>query len=66
MWASTDPAPLLAGYEAAYALLSEEKAEAATAFAALAQEFPADPLVAFHLKRIKGGLLSNRVVMDDK
>ena len=64
--ASTDPAPLLAGYAAAYALLSDEKAEAAGAFAALAQEFPTDPLVAFHLKRINGGLLSNRVVMDDK
>lgn len=64
--APTDPQALIEGYDAAYAQLRDGDAGAVQAFDALAQDFPTDPVVAFHVKRIHGGLLSHRVVMDDK
>ena len=57
---------LIQGYAAAYALLEAGEPQAADAFRTLGERYPADPVVGFHNKRIKGGLLSSRVVMDDK
>lgn len=63
-----EPEALISGYEAAFALLREkdDNPVAVEAFKALAAEFPDDPLIKFHLKRMSQGIVSSRVVMDDK
>jgi TolA-binding protein len=60
-----DPA-LVEGYGAAYALLTSDNAGAEAAFRDLANAFPADPIVQFHIGRMDDGIVSARVVMDDK
>ena len=66
--ADDEPEALTRGYEAAYALLREkdDNPAAVDAFKALGAEFPDDPLIRFHLKRMSQGIISSRVVMDDK
>lgn len=63
-------------YTAAYALMESGEAggaEAATrneaalaAFSALSASHPKDPLVQLHLKRLQGGAVDDRIVMDEK
>ncbi len=62
------PEALISGYNAAYALLHErdDNPAAVEAFKALSAEFPDDPLIQFHLNRMSKGIVSARVVMDDK
>lgn len=60
-----DPA-LITDYNAAFALLRAEDAGAVTSLRALGERYPADPIIAFHLKRIASGHLSARVTMEDK
>ena len=62
----TMPPELVEGYQAALSLLDQEDASAREAFEALGAAFPEDPIVEFHLKRIKKGILSTQVVMEDK
>ncbi|MFM5914604.1 MAG: CHASE2 domain-containing protein [Chakrabartia godavariana] len=57
---------LIEGYAAAYPLLSAEDPSAAAAFRSLAAQFPQDPILQFHMARIDAGLVTARVVMDDK
>lgn len=66
--ADDEPEALTRGYDAAYALLREkdDNPAAVDAFKALGAEFPDDPLIRFHLKRMSQGIISSRVVMDDK
>jgi class 3 adenylate cyclase/CHASE2 domain-containing sensor protein len=64
--AETDDPALIEGYGAAYALLMSEDSGAQPAFRDLAKAFPADPIVQFHIGRMDNGIVSARVVMDDK
>jgi adenylate cyclase len=66
--ADDEPEALTSGYDAAYALLREkdDNPAAVDAFTTLGAEFPDDPLTKFHLKRMSQGIISSRVVMDDK
>jgi adenylate cyclase len=61
-----DPPALLARYAEAYAVLSQEKPEAAELFAALHRDFPADAPVAFHAGRLAAGENGVLVVMQEK
>lgn len=58
-------APLPA-YLEAYAALRDGEPQALSRFAALAVAFPADPLVAFHHRRLLAGESGERVVMGEK
>ena len=62
------PAALIDGYNAAYEILHDhdDNPAAVDAFKALGAEFPDDPLIKFHLKRMSQNIVSARVVMDDK
>lgn len=60
-----DPA-LITGYASAYALLTTEAVGAEKAFRGLAAIYPEDPIVQFHVARMDNGIVSARVVMDDK
>jgi class 3 adenylate cyclase len=62
----TENPALIEGYGAAYALLTSEDSGAESAFRDLANAFPADPIVQFHIGRMDNGIVSARVVMDDK
>lgn len=53
-------------YQAAYALLAAESAEALPAFTALAGQRPEDPLVQLHLKRLQTGQRGELIVMEGK
>lgn len=53
-------------YVQAYELLSKEDVQGAQSMKALALDYPDDPLVHFHCERIQAGLVSTRVVMEDK
>lgn len=53
-------------YEAAFALLRDEKPEALAAFESLAAERSDDPLVTLHLKRLRAGERGDRIVMSEK
>jgi TolA-binding protein len=64
--AETEDPAMIQGYGAAYALLTSEGAGAETAFRDLARAFPTDPIVQFHIGRMDNGIVSARVVMDDK
>ncbi|APW40751.1 adenylate/guanylate cyclase domain-containing protein [Rhodoferax koreense] len=62
---ASDPERLRA-YEAAYALMAASSPEALPAFEALAADDAADPLVQLHLGRLRGGVLGDLLVMEDK
>jgi adenylate cyclase len=64
--AETDDPALISDYEAAYALLRAEDPASVDAMKALGERFPDDPIVKFHLGRIAKGLVTARVVMEDK
>ena len=49
------PEDLLNGYRRAYGLLSAGSAKALDAFAELSRSYPGDPLVRFHLERLRQG-----------
>ena len=53
-------------YRAAYLLLRAAAPEAETAFANLAADWPDDPLVAFHLARLRDGETGARLELDQK
>lgn len=53
-------------YEAAIAALRQESADAADRFAALHDEFPDDPCIAFHCRRLAAGERGALVVMAEK
>lgn len=53
-------------YALAYDLLQAGDPEARAAFAQLGANYPRQELVAFHTARIAAGLLTTRVIMDDK
>lgn len=55
-----------AEYTAAYRLLQAGEPEACGAFERLCADYPAEALVAFHADRIAAGLLTTRMVMEDK
>ncbi|MDB5686388.1 MAG: hypothetical protein JWR77_977, partial [Rhizorhabdus sp.] len=63
---SDTPAELTSGYASALALLETEDPAAVAAFEQLGVDFPDDPIVQFHLGRMKKNIVSVRVVMDDK
>jgi adenylate cyclase len=58
-------APLDA-YRAAYAAMAAEQPDALALFAALAADYPADPLVALHLGRLQSGASGDLIVMSEK
>jgi adenylate cyclase len=58
-------APLDA-YRAAYAAMAAEQPDAQALFAALAADYPADPLVALHLGRLQSGASGDLIVMSEK
>jgi class 3 adenylate cyclase len=64
--AATDAPELIAGYRRAYTLLEASDPNAVDCLASLSKDFPEDPVIRFHQDRIALGLLSSRVVMDDK
>ena len=53
-------------YLQAYELLSKEQQEGADMMKALGKNYPEDSLVQFHCERIQAGLISTRVLMEDK
>ena len=64
--AAIDAPELIAGYRRAYALLEANDPAAVDCLASLSNDFPEDPVIRFHQDRIAHGLISTRVVMDDK
>jgi adenylate cyclase len=56
----------VADYAEAFALLDGDGDDAAAAFADLARRHPEDPLVAFHLARLRNGQRGSLVVLADK
>lgn len=64
--AEWDDATMVEDYATAYSLLEAENVEAFQSFETLSKQFPDDPLVRFHCKRIAAGARSTVVVMDDK
>ena len=56
----------LRDYEQCFALMREQDAQAAAQFAALAERYPADPLAAYHARRLASDESGIRIVMDDK
>ncbi len=56
----------VAAYLAAFELLERRDPDADTAFAALAENYPDDPLAAFHLKRLRAGETGTTIVMTEK
>ena len=57
---------LYADYQVAFDLLRKEDPAAVQAMTLLEGRYPDDPIVRFHLDRIAKGLVSARVVMEDK
>jgi len=53
-------------YIQAYESLSKEEQQGADMMIALGKHYPEDPLIQFHCERIQSGLISTRVVMEDK
>ena len=58
--------PAVAAYLAAFELLKREDPGANSAFAALAENYPDDPLAALHLKRLRSGENGTTIVMTEK
>ena len=62
-----DPSdPIHAPYLEAFAALARHAPEAPKLVEALAVRFPDDPLVNFHLQRVRAGIVSAEVLMNDK
>lgn len=55
-----------ADYMAAYALLQAEDPKGIDAFRALAGQYPDDPIIAYHGRRIDAGATSTLIVLEDK
>jgi len=65
--ASDEPADRwLDKYDAAFDLLTAQDSAALPAFQALAMQYPDDPLVNFHLNRLKSGETGIDIVLEDK
>jgi class 3 adenylate cyclase len=64
--ADTDDPNLIKKYAEAYNMLAKESEGAKLAFDDIAVSFPNDPIVQFHIGRIRKNIISTRVVMDDK
>jgi class 3 adenylate cyclase len=64
--ADTDDPNLIRKYSEAYNMLAKESEGAKVAFDDIAVSFPNDPIVQFHIGRIRKNIISTRVVMDDK
>ena len=58
--------PAVAAYLAAFELLERQDPGADKAFAALAENYPDDPLAALHLKRLRAGETGATIVMTEK
>lgn len=58
--------PFMARYRAAYAALERGDAEALAMFEALHGDDPTDGCVRFHLDRLRDGIFTTEVVMEDK
>jgi adenylate cyclase len=56
----------VAAYLEAFELLTHEDPAADKAFAALAENYPDDPLAALHLKRLRAGETGATIVMTEK
>ncbi|MFC3712507.1 CHASE2 domain-containing protein [Sphingoaurantiacus capsulatus] len=57
---------LAKAYAASYELLKLGTPDAADAVRALHDQYPDDPIATFHYERVKKGLVTNLVVMEDK
>ena len=55
-----------ADYMAVYDLLKKEDCSAEAAVRSLHEQYPEEPLVCFHFDRVESGLVTARVVMEDK
>jgi hypothetical protein len=51
---------------AVYDLLKKEDCSAEAAVRSLHEQYPDEPLVCFHFDRVESGLVTARVVMEDK
>ncbi|MDH5748114.1 MAG: adenylate/guanylate cyclase domain-containing protein [Rhodospirillales bacterium] len=58
--------PHVKAYLAAYELMAKGDPGARDAFARAAEQFPDDPLIAFHLARFTAGQTGTRIVMSEK
>ncbi len=58
--------PATTAYLEAFSLLEREDPGALEAFAALARDYPDDPLIAFHLKRLQHGEKGTIMVLSEK
>jgi len=58
--------PLTTAYRSAYEVMDREDPEAPTLFRKLAEEYPGDPLAAFHANRLAAGHTGNLAVMMSK
>lgn len=56
----------LPDYRAAWQLLADEADEAVSAFAGLAERYPADPLVMLHHRRLSAGAQGDLIVLSEK
>ena len=53
-------------YMAAYELLKAENPKGIDSFRALATQYPSDPIIAYHCRRIDAGATSTLIVLEDK
>jgi adenylate cyclase len=53
-------------YMAAYAQLKDEKPEGIAAFQVLRAQYPDDPIIAYHGRRIDEGATSTLIILGDK
>jgi len=58
--------PRVTAYLAAYALMDSEAPTAGEAFCVLAENYPDDPLIVYHARRLAGGASGSLVVMKGK
>ena len=61
-----DGAEAAARYAAVYDLMDEDGEAALAAFCELAEHYPADPLAAFHRRRLERGERGTRIVLEGK
>ena len=64
--AEEDASDRILHYRTAYALMESESAEAVQAFQSLQSQYPEDPLVNFHVRRLESGDTGSLVVMTQK
>jgi adenylate cyclase len=64
--AETADNPRRSRYQAAYAALQEGDSQAAAMFRALWAEYPADPCIDFHCRRLAAGQVGVHIVLEEK